>query len=150
MGLFQNFTWNPLEHGDAENLRWSSLRALEWGAWPAFISGPIVPLLLPFFEWWKVIGMVAVLTVLWSFIRYKYISLAIASFGAYFVLLKWVTCPAVALYLLLRHEYMLALLAVFWPKLSGLLGIFVGGVRIGALQEMFMNKLGYLKNRDTL
>jgi hypothetical protein len=91
--------WNPLEHSDEENLRWSWLRAVEWGIWPAFLSGPIVPLLLPFFEWWKVIGIVVVLTVLWSFIRYKYVNLTMASFGVYFVSLKWVVCPAVAIYL---------------------------------------------------
>jgi hypothetical protein len=123
------------------------LRAIEWGIWPAFLSEPIVPLLLPFFEWWGIIGVVAVLTVLWSFIRYKYINLTMARFGVYFVLLKWIACPLAAIYLAVQHNYILAILAIVWPMLAAYLGIFVGGAQIGKIQKMFMAELGYLENK---
>jgi hypothetical protein len=145
MGLFQNFIWNPLQNSDEENLRWSLLRAIEWGIWPAFLSGPVVPLLLPFFEWWKIIGVVVILT--WSFMRYKYINVAMASLGVYFVFLRWIVCPLAAIYLVIQHNYILAILAIFWPMLAGFLGIFVGGTKIGTIQKMFMNKLGYSENK---
>jgi hypothetical protein len=147
MSIFQGLSWNPSEHSDEENLRWSWLRAVEWGIWPAFLSGPVVPLLLLFFEWWKIIGVVAILTILWSFIRYKYINLAMARFGVYFVFLKWIACPLAAIYLIVQHNYILAILAILWPMLAASLGIFVGGTQIGILQKMFMNKLGYLENK---
>lgn len=145
MSLFQNFGWNPLEHSDEENLRWSWLHAVEWGIWPAFLSGPVVPLLLPFFEWWKIIGIVAILTVLWSFIRYKYINLAMARFGVYFVFLKWIACPLAIIYLVVQHNYILAILSFLWPMLAAYLEIFVGGIQIGKIQKMFMAELRYLE-----
>jgi hypothetical protein len=43
--------WNQ-GYSDKENLQWSLLRAVEWGIWPAFLSQPIVSVLLMFFEWW--------------------------------------------------------------------------------------------------
>ena len=147
MNLLQGLSWNPHEHSDEENLRWSWLRAVEWGIWPAFLSGPIVPLLLPFFSWWKVIGAAAVLTILWSFIRYKNVNLAMARFGVYFVLLKWVACPLTAIYLAIQHNYILALPSLLWPMLAAYLGIFVGGTQIGRIQNMFMIKLGYSRNK---
>jgi len=149
MTTFQGLSWNPSEHSDEENLRWSWLRAVEWGIWPAFLSGPVVPLLLPFFEWWKVIGVVAILTVLWAFIRYKYINLAMARLGVYFVLLKWIACPVAAIYLVIQHNYILAVLSLVWPAFASFLGVFVGGTQIGVIQKMFMNKLGYSENKHS-
>jgi len=139
---------NANKYSDQENLQWSLLRAMEWGVWPAFLSGPIIPLLLPFFEWYKVIGAVAVLTVLWSLIRYKYINLMAAQFGVYFVYLKWITCPLAAIYLGIHHHYVLAALALLWPVLSAWLGIFVGGTKTGIIQGMLMKKLGYSRTEN--
>jgi hypothetical protein len=31
-----------------------------------------------------------------------------------------------------------------WPTLSAFLGIFIGGTKVGVIQKMFMNKLGYI------
>ena len=134
------------KHSNEENLQWSLLRAIEWGIWPAFLSGPIVPALLPFFEWWRIIVVVAVLTVLWSAIRYKYINLSMAKFGVYFVFLKWIACPISAIYLIIHHNFILTILALFWPMLAAFLGILVGGTQVGIIQKMFMRELGYSEN----
>ena len=51
--FLKNLVWNPEEHTNEENLRWSLLRGIEWGIWPAFLSIPVVPISLIFFSWWK-------------------------------------------------------------------------------------------------
>lgn len=142
--------WDPSEHSNEENLRWAWLRAVEWGIWPAFLSGPIVPLLFLFFEWWKIVIVVAILTIAWSFIRYRYVNVTIASLGVYFVNLKWVTCPVAAIYLIVQHNYILAILAVVWPAITGFFSLFVGGIKIEVIQNKFMNKLGYLMNSPNI
>lgn len=43
--------WNPAEHSDQENLTWCYLRAIEWCAWPAFVSHPFIPILFLFVPW---------------------------------------------------------------------------------------------------
>ena len=147
MNLLQKLNWNSHEHSDEDNLRWSLLRAMEWGIWPAFLSGPIAPLLFPFFSWWKVIGIIVLLTIVWSVIRYHYVNTGMARLGTYFVLLKWVSCPLAAIYLIIHRNYILAALSLVWPGLAAFLGVFVGGAQIGKLQKAFMNKLGYSENR---
>ena len=46
--------WNPGQHSDDDNLRWSWLRAVEWGRWPVFLSQPIGPVLLIWLPWQQV------------------------------------------------------------------------------------------------
>jgi TPR repeat protein len=135
--------WNQ-GFSDQENLQWSMLRAIEWGIWPAFLSQSIVPPLLIAFEWWEVIGVFIVLTILWSFVRYRYVNVAMARFGVFFVLLKWITIPAAVVYLLIQQNYISAVVALLWPIfLAPYLGIVIGGTKIGKIQEMFMAQLGY-------
>ncbi len=135
--------WNQ-GYSDQENLQWSMLRAIEWGIWPAFLSQPVVPVLLIFFEWWEVIGVFIILTILWSFVRYRYVNVAMARFGVFFVLLKWITVPVAVIYLLIQQNYISAVVALLWPIfLAPYLGIFIGGTKIGKIQEMFMAQLGY-------
>ena len=50
--------WNFDEHSDNDNMRWTWLRAVEWGMWPLFISQPIAPIALLFWPWWSVIGII--------------------------------------------------------------------------------------------
>lgn len=133
-------SWDPLKHTYEENLQWSWLRAVEWGAWPAFLSQPIIPLFLPFIAWWELIGIVIILTALWSFVSYRYVSISLVIGGLYFVLLKWIVCPLVIIYLITKHIYGLAVLAFIWPFLAGFLGT---GSQNKRIQNMFMAKLGY-------
>jgi len=56
--------WNPIEHVFEENTRWAHLRAIEWKALPAFITQPIVPLLLINYEIYEIIPPI-MLSVFW-------------------------------------------------------------------------------------
>ena len=145
--FFNNLNWESSKHSDEENNRWSLLRAIEWGIWPAFLSIPIVPLFLTFFVWWKVIIVVISLTIFWSFIRYKYVNIKMAYYGVLLVQLKWIICPIVAIYLLTQSSSIAAVITLFWAFLAAYCGIFVGGTKIGFIQKMFMNKLGYSENK---
>jgi TPR repeat protein len=134
--------WNQ-GFSDQENLQWSMLRAIEWGIWPAFLSQSIAPVLLIFFEWWEVIGAVVILTTLWSFVRYRYVNVAMAKFGVYLVHLKWFTIPAAVIYLFIQQKYLSAVVAMLWIFFTPYLGVFSGKVAFGKIQEMFMEQLGY-------
>ena len=70
-----------------------------------------------------------------------------ARYGVYFVILKWITCPLAAIYLVAQRNYILAILSLFWPILAAFLGVFVGVTQIGVIQKMFMHKLGYSENK---
>jgi len=76
------------------------------------------------------------------FIRYNVVIPAIAEFGVYFVKLKWITVPVAAIYLMMRHEYLLTVITLFWPWLAGILGCFPPGL-VGKTQKMFMARFGY-------
>jgi len=89
-----------------------------------------------------------ILTILWSFVRYRYVNVAMARFGVFFVLLKWITVPAAVIYLLIQQNYISAVIALIWPIfLAPYLGIFIGGTKIGKIQEMFMTQLGYSRKQ---
>jgi hypothetical protein len=46
---------------EPELQRWLHLRAIEWAAWPAFITQPVVPILFMFFPaLFVIIGLIAV------------------------------------------------------------------------------------------
>jgi TPR repeat protein len=99
-----------------------------------------------FFEWWEVIGVFIILTILWSSVRYRYVNVALAKFGVFFVILKWITIPAAVIYLIIQQNYISAVVALLWPIfLAPYVGVFIGGTKIGKIEEMFMAQLGYSK-----
>ena len=134
--------WNPNEHTDDENLRWSWLRAAEWGSWPIFVSQPVAPVALLFFSWWSVMLVTIALNVVWSiFIRYRVVVPSLAFWGAVFVRLKWIASP-IACYLLWHRQMKgSAAFALFWPL--AVLVLPHGSTQIGVIQKMFMQSLGY-------
>src|SRR5689334_10260251 len=95
--------WEPSEHSDEDNLQWSGLRAIEWGAWPAFLSQPFAPLVIILVPWFFVLFFVMAANILWAmFVRYRFVSPAVAAWGPMLALLRWITCPASAIYLWLH------------------------------------------------
>jgi hypothetical protein len=135
--------WNPAEHSDEENLRWSYLRAIEWGRWPIFVSQIYAPVLLLFLPWQAVVIAVILTNILWAiFIRYSHVSVGAASTAAVLTRLKWVLCPIIAIYLLASGNIANAVLALFWPLVIFVIGAFPT-VRVGKIQKMFMAQLGY-------
>jgi hypothetical protein len=87
-----------------------------------------------------------VATVLWAlFIRHKIVIPALAGWGALIVRLKWITCPIAASVLRHRGTNGAAVVALLWPLLMLILPLhlLVGPGRIGEIQGMFMQCLGY-------
>jgi hypothetical protein len=157
--------WNPSRHTDDENLRWCWLRAIEWDAWPFFVSQPIVPLLLVNgYSWWKTVLGLMVIQAVWSAFTYtaKFVNVWLAGFGVWIAMLRWVACPVAAYELFAHHKIGLAIFSLLWPLLMHILkaplwmamGIAFGLSRIdefgvvGFFQTLFMQKLGYAKRDD--
>jgi hypothetical protein len=80
-----SFLWNPSEHTFEENAQWARLRAIEWKALPAYITQPIVPILLLVFDWYLIIIMLILAAFVWRPIRWRFISIPVASASAIFV-----------------------------------------------------------------
>jgi hypothetical protein len=133
--------WNPNEHTEDENLQWTWLRAVEWGAWPIFISQPIAPVVLLTFPWWSVIMVTTAANVVWGlFIRYRVVIPTLAFWGAVFVRLKWLACPIAAYLLWRRGDGGQAAVALLWPLLMAIVPRSLPKVRL--IQNMFMQSLG--------
>jgi hypothetical protein len=135
--------WNANDHTNDDNLRWAWLRAIEWGAWPIFISQPVAPVAMLFFHWWPVVLTTFIVTVFWTFFISRTIVVpAMAFWGAVVVRLKWVTCPMAAYMLWERGLKGTAIVAFFWPLLIVFLLPF-GTPAVGEIQKMFLRCLGY-------
>jgi hypothetical protein len=135
--------WNPSEYSDEENLQLSWLRAIEWGNWPLFITQPIAPILIVFFEWWKIAIIITICNYLWSLLRYKYVSVFLADLGSLFIHLKWPASISVAIYFIIQKNYHSAIFSGLWPIITLILLIFAPRTQIGKLQNIIMKKIGY-------
>ena len=141
----QRIFYNQRNYSDEENFRWCLLRGTEWGAWPLFVTQPIVPILLLYFHWWYIIFTLVALTWIWALIRYKFVSVILARYGAYFVFSKWFVSIGMAIYFLTKEQYFFAVFSGFYPLILLVIMFLVPPTKIGVLQNMFMNKLGYEK-----
>ncbi len=111
--------WDPNQHSNDENVRWSWLRAVEWVWWPLFITQPIIPILLYSCRWRPVIlGMLVAAFVWRSVIVPIWVSPRLAYLGPVFVLSKFISAPGSAYLLWQRDERLLATIALFWPLLG--------------------------------
>ena len=114
----------------------------QWGTWPMFISQPIAPVAILFFPWRTVVLTTLLATVLWiGFVRYAIVVPALAFWGAVLVRLKWIASPAAALILWRRGAGGAATVALLWPAF--ILAVPLGPGRVGQIQKMFMQCLGY-------
>jgi len=94
-------------------------------------------------DWKAVVLGIIVTNLLWaSFVRYRFVSVAGAYWGATLVRLKWLTCPMVAVYLFVRGQPGLAAVSLFWPVLIFVIGA-LPTTQVGRIQNMFMARLGY-------
>jgi hypothetical protein len=99
-------------------------------SFPAF-----APLGLIFASWTIVLGTVVGLNVLWGItVRYRFISVAAARAGVFVVLLKWLVCPAAAIYIWWNGEWGSPVLALFWPVVASLAGA-IPPAKIGVVQK---------------
>lgn len=132
---FENWT-------DAEIQRWLLLRAIEWNAFPAFASQPLVPIMFLLFSWYWVIAAVVVLNILWSGIRYYYVNITAATAACLFVVwAKWPFAIGSAICLFFYRQFVPGFIALFWPLLAGLVP---PSGKIGVIELAFAKKIGYM------
>lgn len=132
----------PPNYDNVEIQRWLLLRAIEWNAFPAFASQPLVPIAFLLFSWYWVIATVVVLNILWSGIRYSYVNITAANVACLFVVwAKWPFSIGSAIYLFIHLQFVPGLIALFWPWLAG--HIPPPG-KIGVTELAFAKKIGYV------
>ena len=133
---------------NAEIERWLLLRAIEWNAFPAFVSQPLVPIMFPLFSWYWVIATVIALSILWSTIRYSYVNITVATVACHFVVLaKWPFTIGSAIYLFIHRQFVPALIALVWPFLAG---SFTIPGKIGVIELAFAKKIRYVPDEAEL
>lgn len=118
------------------------LRAVEWQAWPSFLSQPIVPVLYLFYPWYRVLLALAIANLLWLPVRAPLANHRVAFWGCLFVRLKWITTPIVAVFFLSERRWGMAVLTALTTYVVVLPGFFAAG-RTGLFQRLFMQQLGY-------
>jgi hypothetical protein len=158
--------WYAEEHSDQDNLQSAWLRAIEWSGWPLFMSQPITPVLLYFYDWRLVLLGLFLVTLLWSAtVMQWFVSIRLADIGPLFVLLKFLTCPLMAFLIWRQDHFLVAGLALLWPLVDliigtslaiayGILGAFIPclsperTIHVGPIQRRFMNALGYTRSEQ--
>lgn len=118
MRFFHFYQFTPEE---LHRLCW--LRAVEWIGWPGFLSQPLLPILYIFYPVPSVLASVFVAGLLWLPIRYRFVSLQLATVGAFWVKLKWVTIPLGVIVLLRQSRYVAALVAFATPWIAGFINL---------------------------
>jgi hypothetical protein len=122
--------------------RWLWLMAVEWTAFPSFILQPVIPILLIFISPIYIFLGLAILNILWTKIRYLYFNLLFSYYAVLIVAyLKW---PAVIIsfcYLIFHKQYLLSVLALAWPWLSGVIAI---PGKIGIVEIIIAAKIGFI------
>jgi hypothetical protein len=142
-------TWNQYEHTDEENNQWCLLRAIEWSAFPVFLTQPFVPILLYFFNWIIILMVIVAFNWLWNVIKYKYINITLSTIAAYVVgFNKWIWSIGFAINFLIQKQYILSILSIFYPFLSGIIARLNIPVQVGIIQKFFMHKLGYTEFKE--
>jgi hypothetical protein len=124
--------------------RWLWLRAIEWGAFPAYLSMPIAPILFIFYPWYFVILSIFLLNVVWCFFRYLFVSVFLASIVVVPVVwLKWPAAIGSSVYLFCHHQIFAGVIAVIWPWAAAFTGI---PGKVGVIEIMFAKKIGYISD----
>jgi hypothetical protein len=151
--------WKPAQHSDDENLQW--LCAMEWRHWPLFLSQPIIPVLLYFYSWPWVIGLVVIATFVWWFIvAPQFTPSTVIDLAVYFVSLRFVTSPLMAYEIWQTGRPWIAVLALFWPFVGNGLVLWLlvfpevalastaraKAAQIGVIQQRLMSRFGYRRH----
>ena len=114
---FENYSTDELA-------KFAHLRALEWFAWPIFLSYSIVPILLAATQSWFVLAVVLVINFFWHFICHRFVHVGLAMAAVFLFRLRWLAASASAIYLFLQQHYGFAVVALLWPLLANVLSMF--------------------------
>jgi hypothetical protein len=144
--------WKGAEHTDKENLLRSHLRAVEWIWWPGFLSQTLGQVLLYFYDWITLVIAVAIASILWRALVVPFwVSARLARAGIYFVKLKFLTGPGMALLPWLQGEHSKGIAALLWPAALTLLAVptialkltkLGGRSTLGGVQTRFLRAIG--------
>ena len=74
--------------------------------------------------------------------------MTIASISGYIVIIKWIISICMAIIFIFQGNWFNAIFSAIYPIIVYGLIIFVPRTKIGKMQEIFMNKIGYSKNKD--
>jgi hypothetical protein len=133
-------------YSEDEIRRWAWLRAIEWGAFPAYLSQVIAPLLFLLYPWYFVVLAVVVSSLAWCFVRYAFVSVRIANLACLFVVwAKWPAAVGSSLYLFLHRQRVAAVVALVWPLVAALTS---PPSKVGIIELTFAKKIG-LAPQDT-
>jgi hypothetical protein len=143
------------KYGDEQMKRWLFLRAVEWIAWPIFITQPMVPLLLIWFPLWRVLLSIAAASLAWRVVCVFLVSPALSWMGAWFVTVaKWPSALIAAAVLGSRGRYLAAAIALAWPFLTGLItapvaflaALFRLRAQVGHIELTLAHRTGYMRS----
>lgn len=127
---------------DEEVRRWLWLRAIEWGAFPAYLSQPVAPILFIFFPWYFVVIWIAIVGAIWCFVRYSFVSVRLASVVVIPVVwLKWPAMLVSSIYLFWHHQFGGGVLALLWPFVASLTCL---PAKTGVIELELARQLGYV------
>jgi hypothetical protein len=140
--------WNPIEHTDAENLRWCGLRSMEWLAFPGYLSLACAPLLMLIWPVYTVMLSTFGTNILWCFVRYRFVNKTISSVSCLVVsFAKWPIALGTAIYFWKNGQIGLSIFCAGYPLWGSLPAAFLGG-QVGVVQKMLMRELGYFESEN--
>ena len=129
-------------YSDDEIKRWLWLRAVEWTAFPAYLSQPIAPILFIFYPWYFVVLGDFIAGIIWCFIRYSFVSVRLADAVVIPVVwLKWPAAIGCSIYLFCHHQIGGGVIAFIWPLVASFAGI---PGKIGVIELTFAKKIGFV------
>ena len=131
---FQGYT-------DDEIKRWLWLRAIEWDAFPAYLSQPIAPILSFLSLVFRHVRSLRVRTHLVR-IRSDWSDVGLA--GAVVipvVLLKWPAAIGSSVYLFVHNRPTAGVVALIWPLVASFTGV---PGKIGVIELVFAKKIGFV------
>jgi uncharacterized integral membrane protein len=99
-----------------------------------------LPVAFLFCPWYVPIGLLILANIIWLPVRYRTADFKLATWGCYFVKLKWLSMAGVALYAASKAEWKISLLALLTPLISVISGSFMGG-QVGVMQKIFLAQL---------
>jgi hypothetical protein len=127
-------------YSDLDPQRWLHIPAIEWTAWPSFITQPTVPILFIFFAWYWVLLGVFLIGIPWCAVRYIFISPRLAQFAVFFEYLKWPAALRISGLPVIQREYVQEVVTLLWPFVVGLIGI---PGKMGVIELALAKKVGY-------
>ena len=128
-------------YSEPEIQRWLTLRALEWANFPAFVSRPMVPLLLVLYPWYYVLGGLLAAEIIWSALRYAFVSVVLARAAVFLALLAYPSAVICAGYLFWHGRWGVGALTFLWPLLAS---VFQLPAKVGVLELALAKRIGYV------